>query len=217
MKISVMLADDHSVVREGLKALLEKEDDIQITAQAGSGREAITVCRDKKPEIILMDITMGDMNGIDATKQLKQEMPEVKVIALSMHSDVRFVSSMFEAGASGYLIKESPSSEVANAIRKVHGGEIYLCSDIQKHVVEDYARRMGEGVFEMESPLSSREREVLQLLAEGKNSKEIASELHLSVKTIETHRQHIADKLDIHNLADLTKYAIREGLTTAEE
>ncbi|MFO0752330.1 MAG: response regulator transcription factor [Thermodesulfovibrionales bacterium] len=213
MSLKVLLADDHKIVRDGLRTLLQKNSDIEVIAEAEDGREAVQLVRKMAPEIVVMDIAMPDLNGIEAARQIMAEQPGIKVIALSMHSDKRFVMEMLKAGASAYLLKDCAFEELVLAIRAVMENKTYLSPGIAGVVVEDFihSRKEEPSVF---SVLTDREREVLQLLAEGETTKEIASHLRVSIKTIETHRNRIMDKLGIHTIAELTKYAIREGLTS---
>ena len=216
MTIRVLIADDHTIMRAGLRSLLEKEDQIEVVAEAENGRKAVQLAITHKPDVVVMDVSMPDLNGIEATSQVLESLPEAKVIALSMHSDKRFVMGMLRAGAFGYLLKDCASRELASAIVSVASNKKYLSPDIAGVVIEDSlygGPQEGETVSSM---LSAREREVLQLIAEGWSTKQIAAHLYVSVKTIETHRRQIMKKLDLHNIADLTKYAIREGLTSVE-
>jgi len=184
-----------------------------VVGEADDGRRTVQMVKELSPDIVIMDVAMPDLNGIEATRQITAEFPDVKVIAVSMHSDRRFVSEMLKAGASAYLSKDYAFDELENAIRTVISNKIYLSPDISGVVVENYVRQPQKPEESAFSLLSQREREVVQLLAEGKTSKEIADQLHVSVKTVETHRTNIMTKLNIHRLAELTKYAIREGLT----
>jgi two-component system response regulator NreC len=214
VKLRILLADDHKIVREGLRTLIEKQPGTEVVGEADSGRMALKLTRELKPDVVIMDITMPDLNGIEATRQIHSEIPGVKVIALSMHSDKRLVAGILMAGASGYLLKEDcDSGELARAIRAVATNQTYLSPKIGEVVIKDYVRHLSMTASSPFSILTPREREVLQLLAEGKNTKEIASSLHVSVKTVETHRNKIMEKLDIRSIAELTKYAIRERLT----
>jgi DNA-binding NarL/FixJ family response regulator len=216
-KTTVVLADDHVMLRHGLRALFEKEEGLEVVGEAGDGRSAVRMVLDLEPDVLIMDIAMPDLNGIEATRQIKAEVPRVKVIALSMHADRRFVEGMLRAGASGYVLKSSASEELVAAIDAVTSGRLYTSKKITDVVMEGYVRKLTKPQPVEPSPLTPREREVLQLMAEGKSTKEIASELHLSVNTVDTHRRHIMEKLDIHSIAELTKYAIREGLTSLDE
>jgi two-component system, NarL family, response regulator NreC len=212
--IKVLLADDHKIVRDGLRTLLEKHADIAVLGEAEDGREALHLTRKLSPDIVVMDIAMPELNGIEATRQILSEYPGVKIVALSMHSDKRFVSEMLKAGASAYLLKDCAFEELITAIRTIMKGKIYLSPGIAGVVLEDYIRSDRKTELSVFSQLTDREREVLQLMAEGKTTKEVAAHLNVSIKTVETHRTNIMTKLDIHTIAELTKYAIREGLTT---
>lgn len=214
MDIRVILADDHKIVRDGLRTLLEKQPEINVVAEAEDGRATVQLAKKLSPEVVIMDVAMPDLNGIEATRQIIAEQPNVKVIALSMHSDRRFVSEMLRAGASAYLMKDCAFEELATAIRTVVENKVYLSPGIAGIVIENFIRQTSKSESSVFSILSDREREVLQLMSEGKTTKDIASHLNVSIKTIETHRTNIMTKLDIHSIAELTKYAIREGLTS---
>ena len=217
MTIRVLIADDHKIMLAGLRSLLEKQNDIEVVGEAENGRKAVQMAQEKKPDVVVMDVSMPDLNGIEATTQIRESLPETRVIALSMHSDKRFVVGMLRAGAAGYLLKDCASQELANAIAQVAGGKKYLSPEITGVVIDDFLQGgTSEEEETMASVLSAREREVLQLIAEGWSTKQIASHLYVSIKTIETHRRQIMKKLDLHSIADLTKYAIREGLTSVE-
>ncbi len=216
MSIRIVLADDHKIMREGLKALLEKQQDVEVIAEAETGLEAVRVAQKLKPDIVIMDIGMPGLNGIEATRQIVAEVPGVKVIALSMHSDKRFVIEMLKVGASGYLLKDSASEELTSCIRAVAANQPYLSPKITDVVLKDYLSTLSKAEPSAFSVLTAREREVLQLIAEGKSTKQIAFALHVSVKTVETHRQQMMEKLNLRSIAELTKYAIREGLTSLE-
>ncbi|KKM74677.1 hypothetical protein LCGC14_1397940 [marine sediment metagenome] len=217
MSIRVLLSDDHRIVREGLRSLLEKEPDIKVVGEAEDGYSTIELARKLKPQVVVMDVTMPGLNGIEATHQITKEMPNIKVLALSMHTDQRFIEGMLRAGAIGYLPKDCASEELVLAIRTVLSNQTYLSPSIADVVRRDYLSQRRGADISVSYVLTEREREVLQLMAEGKNTKEIASRLQVSVKTIETFRQHIMQKLNLHSLAELTKYAIREGLTSLED
>lgn len=214
--IRVLLADDHKILRSGLRILLEKNARLDVIAEAETGRLAVKMCRELAPDVVIMDISMPELNGMEATRQILNNSPQTKIVILSVHSGQRFVKEVFKAGAVGYLLKDCAINEVVSAIDAVLANGIYLCPQIATIVRDDYLRHVLEAEKSESSTLTPREREVLQLTAEGKSTKEIAFELKLSVKTVETHRQRIMDKLDIRTVAGLTKYAIREGLTSLE-
>lgn len=215
MSFKIILADDHRIMREGLRALLEKQPDIEVLAEAENGRTTVELSRELKPNVVIIDIAMPDLNGIEATRQILAESPGVKVIALSMHSDRKFVREMLSAGASGYMLKDSAFEELDKALHAVINNQTYLSLGVADRVVKDY---LGKIVTKDSASmvLTKREREVLQLFAEGKTTKQIASLLFVSIKTIETHRKKIMYKLGLDSVAELTKYAIREGLTPLE-
>jgi DNA-binding NarL/FixJ family response regulator len=215
-RIRILLADDHTILRTTLRELLESQPWLEIVAEAEQGKKAVQLCIKQSPDIALMDISMPDLNGIEATRQITSRCPKTKVIILSAHSDHRFVTDVFKAGASGYLLKDCGSDDLLSAIRIVSSGETYLCPKIATIVRDDYLQVLMGKDSGIPSILTAREREVLQLIAEGKSAKEIAFSCNLSVKTIEAHRQRIMGKLNIHSVAELTKYAIREGLTSLE-
>lgn len=211
--IRIVLADDHDIVRAGIRGILAKLNTLEIVGEASNGREALQMARDLQPNIIVMDIAMPELNGLEATRQIVAAQVDVKVLILSMHSSRQFVSEVLKAGASGYLLKNNALRELPIAINAVANGKVYLSPGVAELVVEDYVRHVpatGKVAF---ATLSAREREVLQLLAEGKTSKEIANSLTVSVKTVESHRSQIMDKLGIRTVAELTKFAVREGLT----
>ena len=216
MKIKILLADDHKIIREGLRALIEKQSDMEVAAEAQDGLETVKLARKLFPDIVIMDIGMPGINGIDATRQIVAEDHNIKVIALSMHSDRRFVLQMLKAGASGYLLKDSAFEELVIAIHTIMKKQPYLSPKVTDVVVKEYLHNLGKNESTAFSILTAREREVLQLIAEGKSTKQIASILNISVKTIETHRQQVMEKVGVHSIAELTKYAIREGLTSLE-
>ncbi|MHC4265145.1 MAG: response regulator [Planctomycetota bacterium] len=217
MSIKILIADDHKITREGLRSLLEKEDDMEVVAEAEDGRDAVKLVREIEPDVVIMDVSMPDLNGIVACRQVLGESNKVKVIGLSMHSDTLFIAEMLKSGASGYLLKDCAFEELARAIRAVHEGNSYLSPGISGVVIDDYVHRLSkEKITNRSDVLTERETEILQLLAEGKSTKQIALKLYISAKTVETHRRQIMNKLDIHNIAELTKYAIRKGLTTLE-
>ena len=213
MTQTILIADDHRLLREGLRALLER-DGFQVVAEADNGRSAVRLAKQLQPDIVITDIAMPDLNGIEATRQISVEAPRSKVLALSMHTESGFVLGILEAGASGYLLKDSAFEELSVAIKAVLKGQIYLSPVIASVVVRQSLGSLGSKVRSQQANLSKREREVLQLIAEGNSTKEIAATLYVSAKTVETHRKQIMDKLDIHSVAGLTKYAVREGLTS---
>ncbi len=217
MSIRIILADDHKITRQGLRSLLDEQPDMEVVAEAEEGRTTLRLVRELSPDVVIMDVTMPDLNGIEATRQIVGEFDNVKIIALSMHSDTLFVTEMLKSGASGYLLKDCAFEELARAIRTVVAGKTYLSPAISGVVVDDYLHRLSKVDFSDSEVLTDREREVLQLIAEGKSTKRIALKLHISVKTVETHRRQIMNKLDIHTVAELTKYAVRKGLTSLEK
>ncbi len=216
MSIRVLVADDHAMFVQGLCALLEPEPTIEVVGNSSDGRQAVREARQLKPHVVIMDVAMPGMNGIEATRRITSESPETKVLSLSMHAEPRLIERAIEAGASGYLLKDSLFDELVSAVREVKADRSYLSPAIAGVVVDAMRRRKSRDSVAELSPLSNREREVLQLLAEGFSAKGIASRLCLSIKTIASHRQHIMDKLTIHSIAGLTKYAIQEGMTSVE-
>lgn len=216
MSIRVILADDHRMMRDGLRAVLALEEDIEIVGEAEDGLAAVEIARRLVPDAVLMDIGMRGLNGVEATRRITGENPGVKVIALSTYSDQRYVLSMLEAGASGYVIKAAAVDEMCRALRAVASGKHYLSPDVAGVVVDAHVRGAAQPAAASSSILRPREREVLQLLAEGCTSREIARRLHVSTSTVETHRRNIMRKLDVHSIAELTKYAVREGLTALD-
>ena len=214
MSIRILLADDHKIIREGLHSLIDKQPDMEVIAEAENGYAAVNLARELTPDIVLMDVSMPDLNGIEATRQILTESKKTKIIALSMHSDSLFVSEMLKNGATGYLLKDCAFEELTQAIRSVEEGNTYLSPAISDVIVNNYLHQMATGASKKPDILTNREREVLQLMAEGKSTKRIALKLHVSIKTIETHRRQIMNKLNIHSIAELTKYAIRKGLTS---
>ena len=213
MVATILIADDHRLFREGLRALLEREG-FQVIAEADNGRSAVKLAKKLQPDVVITDIGMPDLNGVEATKKICAEATRSKVLALSMHTESRFVLGVLEAGASGYLLKDAAFEELSTAIKAVLKGQIYLSPSIAGVVVRQSIGNPGSKPRSERPVLSKREHEVLQLIAEGKSTKEIAATLYVSVKTVETHRKQIMDKLDIHSIAGLTKYAVREGLTS---
>jgi two-component system response regulator NreC len=216
MTIRIILADDHQIVRQGLRTLLAAEPDMEVVAEADNGRTTLRLVQELKPQVVIMDISMPDLNGIEATRQISVESPGVKVVALSMHSDSLFVLNMLKAGASGYLLKDCALEELVKAIRTVVAQKTYLSPGVSDIVIKDFVSSWSATGSSAFSILTAREREVLQLMAEGKSTNQIADSLCVSAKTVEAHRKQIMDKLGIHSVAELTKYAIRQGLTSLE-
>ena len=227
--IRILLADDHTLFRAGIRVLLEKLNDVQVIAEAGDGREALSLVEAHQPHVVLMDIGMAGLNGLEATARIAKEFPYVRIIILSMHLNEEYVLQALRAGASGYLLKDAAPTELEMALTAVTGGEVYLSPAVSKKVVDDYLRRVSvePSVAEPVSPgqtvedrpfdiLTPRQREVLQLIAEGKTTKEIAHILQISVKTVEMHRTQLMDRLDIHEIAGLVRYAIRAGLVMSD-
>ena len=216
MTIKVLLADDHQIIRDGLRSLLTNEPDIEVVGEANDGRAAVEMTQRLKPDIVVMDITMPGLNGIEATRQVRAISSDIKVLALSMHADKRFVAGVLHAGASGYVLKNCAFKELVQAIHTVAVNQTYLSPRIADIVVESYVRHSPLPASPL-SVLTPREREVLQLIAEGLTLKKIAATLCVSPKTIETHREQIMRKLNASSVAELTKYAVREGLTSLED
>jgi DNA-binding NarL/FixJ family response regulator len=211
MALKIVVVDDHKMVRDGLCSLIDGLSGYTIVGRAENGRQAIEVARREHPDIIIMDVSMPEMNGIDATSSIMEEMPSCKIIVLSMHSDKRFITGALQAGASGFLLKECAFQELNQALEAVRSGQTYLSPKIAGTVVHDYRRRLLSEA--KEETLTTKEREVLQLIAEGRSTKEIADKLFVSVKAIEGRRGRLMEKLQISTVAGLVKYAIREGLT----
>ena len=215
MAVNIILADDHALFREGLLSILNDELGFKVVAQAENGREVVKLARKMDVDVIVMDIAMPELNGIEATSQVLHDNPDLKVIALSMHSDRHFVQGMLKAGAKGYLLKDCAGGELINAVREVMLDRYYISEEISTNVLNDYVGKLVDEGNEV-SELSSREKEVLQLIAEGKSTQGIADTLFISVKTVEAHRVKIKTKLKLNSIPELTKYAIREGLTSLE-
>jgi len=216
LSLRVLLVDDHRLMREGLRKILEDTPGIEVVGEAEDGLSALAAVAEVHPEVVVMDVGMGGMNGIDATQRLRTDHPRVRVVALSTHADKRYVRNMIRAGAAAYVLKESASEDLLRAVRAAANGEHYLSPQITGCLLESWTTPLvpeSSSVYEL---LGAREREVLRLLAEGRTSKEIAAQLVLSIKTVETHRRNITQKVGLHSVAELTKYAVREGLTTLE-
>lgn len=218
MPIRIFLADDHGVVRDGLRSLLDAQPEMQVIGDAANGREAVHQVRQLKPDVVVMDIAMPELNGIEATRQIRETCPSTQVVVLSMHSTAEYIFRAYEAGAQGYLLKESAGTEVVDAVRAVSTGSRYLSRHIAGTVLDDYVHQRQ--IAQADNPLerlSRREREILQLLAEGKSNGQVATLLSLSPKTVETYRSRLMQKLGIGNLSSLTKFAIQHGLTQVDK
>jgi DNA-binding NarL/FixJ family response regulator len=207
-RIRILLADDHAVVRQGFKMILDAQPDMEIVGEAGNGRQAVDLAEQLRPDVVVMDVAMPELNGIEATRRLAASLPHTRVVALSMHKDSVYVREILRAGARGYLLKDSGAADLVAAIHAVASGESYLSPAVSNAVLDDY-RRIATNPIDL---LTSREREVLQLLAEGKTNKEIAGVLNLSVYTVEAHRGRIMEKLNLHSINDLVRFAVRNGL-----
>jgi DNA-binding NarL/FixJ family response regulator len=216
MDIKILLADDHKITRDGLKALLENQSHMRVVGEAENGRQAVRLALELAPDVIVMDINMPELNGIEATRQILAELPDTKIIALSMYSDKRYVVGMLKAGVSGYLLKNCAFDELVAAISSVVKNQNYMSQKIAGTVMKDYASILESSDSSPASHLTVREREVLQLIAEGLKTKDIAARIHVSVKTVETHRQQIMRKLAAKSVAELTKIALREGITSLD-
>jgi len=214
MSIKIIVVDEHKILREGLSSLINKQPNMKTIGEATDGREAIEIVNKLSPDLVLMDVTMPNLNGIEATRKIKSKKPNIEIIALSLHSDRRYVLGMIEAGVSGYLLKECAFDELVQAINTVMDGKKYLSPEISDILIEEYTTKNSNDKSTIYSKLTPREREVLQQIAEGKSTKEIAKNFSISIKTVETHRQHIKKKLKATSIAKLTKIAIREGLTS---
>ena len=213
--MKVVLADDQRILRDGLRAVLTAAG-VQVVGEAGDGDAAVAEAERSQPDVVVIDIALPKLNGIEATRRLKAKMPATQVVALSMNSDRSYVMAMLEAGATGYLLKDAAAAELLTALGAVSRGETYLSPAVAAAVVDHALHGRAVASSGSEKPLSVREREVVRLIADGKSSKEIAAVLHIAVSTVDSHRRQIMDKLNLRNIADLTKYAIREGLTSAE-
>ena len=214
MSLNVLIADDHTLVRSGIRALLESSPDLAVVGEAGDGRQAVEMARALSPGLVLMDVGMAELNGIDAARQIHAQSPQTRIVMLSMHEDRQYVFEALKAGAAGYVLKGSAFAELLSAISTVMGGKNYISPALSGAVMEDYISRAQGGTAPTSElgRLSGREREVLQLIAEGKSSAEVAELLRISVRTVDTHRHNIMVKLEIHSIAGLTKFAIRHGL-----
>ena len=211
-KIKVLIADDHTILRQGIKALLDNQAEIEVIGEAKDGREALTLIERLLPDVVLMDIAMPGLNGLEATRRIKKKFPKIKVLVLTMYTNEEYVFQILNAGANGYLVKETAFQDLISAIRAVYRDEAFMSPSISKKVINRYMQRVRETNNTTGDILTTREREILQLIAEGSSSKKIAEALFISPKTVETHRTHIMDKLNIHNRTNLVKYAIRTGI-----
>jgi two-component system response regulator NreC len=213
MSIRVLLADDHTIVRDGLRALLEKQPDMTVSGEASDGREAVQIAEENSPDVVVMDIAMPNMNGIEATRRIVATHPSTAVVILSMHQDESYVLRSLKAGARGYLLKDSLRSDVVEAIRSVAQGRSFLTRKVSRLMQEEYIRQMERrGVEDSYDLLTDREREILQLVAEGRTNKEVANVLNIGLTTVETHRTHILQKLGLHSVPELILYAVRKGI-----
>jgi DNA-binding NarL/FixJ family response regulator len=213
--IRVIVADDHTIIRSGLKALLDREPDIEVVAEAADGRQAVQKAQELLPEVVLLDIAMPNLNGIEAARQIAAKHERMGIIILSMHSDESYVLKALKAGARGYLLKDSSESDVMNAVRAVNSGKAYFSPEISRMLADDYLRQMQQrGVEDSYELLTAREREILQMLAEGKSNKDVANLLNLSLHTVETHRSNILQKLNLHSVPELILYAVRKGIVS---
>jgi two-component system response regulator NreC len=211
--IRILLADDHTVVRKGLRLLLEGQPDFEVVADAADGRAAVALAEQHLPDVVVMDVAMPGMNGIEAARQISSKLPQIAIVFLSMHADESYVLKALKCGARGYLLKDSAEQDLISAVIAVRQGKAFFSPAISKMLVEDYLRQMQDRqVEDSYDLLTTREREVLQLLAEGRSNKEVAAVLHLSLYTVETHRANILQKLNLHNQAELILYAIRKGV-----
>ena len=214
--LRVILADDHTLVRAGLRSLVEQLKEVTVIAEAKDGHEVLALAAEHHPDVVLMDLSMPGMNGLEAALRLKKDEPQIKIIVLSMHASEEYVLQALRAGASGYLVKDSAPLELALALQAVARGETYLSPPISRQVVDSYMQRVGQ-VDDPLAVLTGRQREILQLIAEGSSTKDIARKLNLSVKTVETHRAQLMERLDIHEVAGLVRFAIRHGLVNTEK
>ncbi len=217
MDIRLLLADDHQMMREGLRSMIEKESGMTVVGEAQDGKSTVELARKTGPHVVVMDVSMPDLNGIEAARKILKDNPNVKILALSAHADQHFVREMFVAGASAYVLKQNAYEELVRSIHDVMSGRKYVSSGVARGVVDTFVELSQPvsktPVFVL---LTDREREVLQMIAEGKSTKDIGSDMSVSVKTVETHRRNIMEKLNLHSVAELTKYAIREGITALD-
>jgi two-component system response regulator NreC len=216
-KIKVLVADDHTILRQGIKSLLANEEEIEVIGEAKDGREALTIIEETLPDVILMDIAMPGLNGLEATRRIKKKFPRMKVLVLTMYTNEEYIFQILNAGANGYLVKETAFQDLISAIKAVYKNEAFMSPSISKKVINSYIKRAQNDEEETCEVLTTREREILQLIAEGNSSKKIAELLFISPKTVETHRTHIMNKLNIHNRTGLVKYAIRKGIVEVDK
>ena len=216
-KIKVLVADDHTILRQGIKSLLANEEEIEVIGEAKDGREALTIIEETLPDVILMDIAMPGLNGLEATRRIKKKFPRMKVLVLTMYTNEEYIFQILNAGANGYLVKETAFQDLISAIKAVYKNEAFMSPSISKKVINSYIKRAQNDEEKTCEILTTREREILQLIAEGNSSKKIAELLFISPKTVETHRTHIMDKLNIHNRTGLVKYAIRKGIVDVDK
>jgi DNA-binding NarL/FixJ family response regulator len=212
MALRILLADDHTVVRQGLRKVLEERPDWQVVAEAGDGREAVRLAEQHKPDVAVLDVAMPLLNGIEATRQIVKRVPNVRILVLSMHADEAYVTQILKAGATGYLLKDSADVDLLQAVAAVSQGKSFFSPPVARLMLDDYVRQRGETGVDRYDTLSDREREIFQLVAEGKTNKEIAALLFISPSTVETHRARIMEKLDVHSAAEIVLYAVRRGV-----
>ena len=214
--IRILLADDHTLMRRGLRALLERQNGFAVVAEAADGREAVEIAAALSPDVAVIDIGMPNLNGIEAARRITEKRPETAVVILSMHADESYVLRALKSGARGYLLKDSPEEDLIHAIRAVHNGKAFFSPEISKMLAEDYMRQMRQrGVEDSYELLTPREREILQMLGEGNSNKEVATKLNLSLHTVETHRGNLLEKLNLHSTAELILYAVRKGIVAS--
>jgi DNA-binding NarL/FixJ family response regulator len=212
-RVRILLADDHTLVRQGLRKLLEERPDWEVIAEAGDGREAVRLAEQHKPDVAILDVAMPLLNGIEATRQITKRVPATKVLVLSMHADEAYVTQILQAGATGYLLKDSADVDLLKAVGEAARGRSFFSPAIARVMLDDYVRQLADkGVTDRYEALSEREREIFQLIAEAKTNKEIAALLNVSPSTVETHRAHIMEKLDLHSAAEIVLYAVRRGV-----
>ncbi len=216
-KIKVLVADDHTILRQGIKALLDNQEGIEVIGEAKDGREALAIIEETLPDVVLMDIAMPGLNGLEATRRIKKKFPRMKVLVLTMYTNEEYIFQILNAGANGYLVKETAFQDLISAIKAVYKNEAFMSPSISKKVINSYIKKAQDEEEQTCEILTTREREILQLIAEGNSSKKIAELLFISPKTVETHRTHIMDKLNIHNRTGLIKYAIRKGMVDVDK